>query len=105
MYWKRTYRIIEFTFPVHPEYTRHKLLLSMSASGVETLQRAPALSRNCIALESGHLKAEAPPTVIDVAIVMHSIARGSEAATFVCPYHSEILQHFVARAPVNWIDV
>jgi hypothetical protein len=51
------------------------------------------------------LKAEAPPTVIDVAMVMHSIARGSEAATFVCPYHSEILQHFVARAPVNWIDV
>lgn len=40
----------------------HKLMLSRSASGVETLQRAPALSRNCSALGSGHLKAEVLPS-------------------------------------------
>ena len=78
MLWRGTYRIIEFKALGHVPHSPRicKLVLSISASSVETLQRAPVLPRNCIALESGHLKAEVPPTVIDVAMVMHSMARG-----------------------------
>lgn len=57
-------------------------MLSRSASGVGTLQRALALSRNCSALESGHSKAKGLPTVVDVVMIMHSVVRGSDAATF-----------------------
>ena len=80
-------------------------MLSRSASGVETLQRAPALSRNCSALESGHLKAKGLPTVVDVVMVMHSVARGKRFRNLRCPRRSGIHQHFVARASLNWIDI
>ena len=60
-------------------------MLSSSASGLETLQRSPASSRNRGTLESGHLKTGVLAIVVNVVMVMHSVVRAQRSRNLRMP--------------------